>query len=266
MPELPEVETIKRDLEAVIINKKIVDVKIIKSNVVKEPAAADFRKGLIGEKITAIIRRAKLLILKFKEDKFLIVHLRISGWLLYGREDQRARVIFRFSDGTALNYMDSRLLGELRLRSDYRDLKFIKTLGKEALDMSDFEFKAILKPRKTRIKVLLLDQTLISGLGNIYAQEALFLAKIDPRRAANSLGEKEVKLLHRKVVSVLKEAIKYKGSSVDSYRDLGGDRGGMEKRLKVYARKNQPCPECRRPIEKISLGGRGTCFCPHCQR
>lgn len=266
MPELPEVETIKRDLETAIINKEIVDVKIIKSKVIKEPAVASFRKGLIGGKVTAVIRRAKLLILKLNQDRFLIVHLRISGWLLYGQEDSRARVIFRFSDGRVLNYMDSRLLGELRLRSDYRDLKFIKALCKEALDISYLEFKTILKSRKTRIKALLLDQTLISGLGNIYAQEALFLAKIDPRRAANSLGEGEIKLLYQKVVSVLKEAIKYKGSSVDSYRDLGGDRGGMEKRLKVYARKNQPCPVCQRPIAKISLGGRGTCFCPHCQR
>ena len=266
MPELPEVETIRRELENKIINKRIVDVKIIEGRVIKEPALAGFKKGLIGEKVKEVIRRAKLLIIKLKEDNFLIIHLRISGWLLYGKEDEKARVVFCFSDGTVLNYMDKRVLGELRLRKNYQDLKFIKELGPEAPEISLAEFKEILKSRKTKIKVLLLDQSLISGLGNIYTQEALFLAKIDPRRAANSLEEEEVKLLHRKIVSVLNEAIKYKGSSVDSYRDLKGDRGGMEKRLKVYARKNELCYVCKKPLVKISLAGRGTCFCPQCQR
>ena len=266
MPELPEVETIKRELENKIINKKIIDVKVIKGKVIKEPAIADFKKGLIGERIRKIIRKAKLLIIKLKEDKFLIIHLRISGWLLYGNEDEKAKVAFYFSDGTVLNYMDKRVLGELKLRKDYRDLKFIKGLGPEALEISLAEFKEILKSRKTKIKALLLDQSLISGLGNIYAQEVLFSARIDPRRAANSLSKEEVKLLHQKLASVLKEAIKYKGSSVDSYRDLEGGKGGMEKRLKVYARENEPCCVCKKPLEKISLAGRGTCFCPHCQQ
>lgn len=266
MPELPEVETIKKELERKVVNKKIIGIKILKSKVIKEPEAGKFKNGLIGEKIKAIIRKAKVLIFKLKEDKFLIIHLRIAGWLLYGDEDEKARVVFCFSDGTVLNYMDKRMLGELKLRKDYRDLKFIKGLGPEATEIKLIEFRNILQSRKTKIKVLLLDQGLISGLGNIYAQEALFLARIDPRRPANSLNREEVKLLHRKMVSVLKEAIKYKGSSVDSYRGLEGDRGGMEKRLKVYARKNESCYFCKKPLKKIFLSGRGTCFCPHCQR
>ena len=266
MPELPEVETIRRELARKITNKKIVNLKIIKRKLIKEPGVAGFKKGLIGEKVKEVTRRAKVLIIKLKEDKFLVIHLRISGWLLYGKEDPKARAVFYFSDNKALNYMDQRVLGELRLRKDYKNLKFIKELGPEALDMSLTKFRELLKTRKARIKVLLLDQTLIAGLGNIYAQEALFLAKIDPRRAANSLSEREIKRLRGKVVSVLKEAIKYKGSSVDTYRDLGGDRGGMEKRLKVYGRKGKTCYICKRPLKKISLGGRGTCFCPHCQQ
>jgi formamidopyrimidine-DNA glycosylase len=266
MPELPEVETIRRELAKKAVNKKIVGVKVNKSKVIKEPALTGFKRGLIGEEISEVKRKAKLLIIKLREDKFLVIHLRITGWLLYGKEDPRARVVFNLSDGAALNYMDSRLLGELRLRKDYQDLKFVKTLGEEALEMSLAEFRRIVKFPKTRIKVLLLDQTLIAGLGNIYAQEALFLAGIDPRRPANSLSEIQIKRLHRKITSVLKEAIQYRGSSVDSYRDLGGNKGGMEKQLKVYGRKGKPCYFCKRPLEKIALGGRGTCFCPRCQK
>jgi len=265
MPELPEVETIKRDLSKKIINKKIEAIKINKPKVIKEPSVNLFKKSLVGEKIKAVKRIAKLLIIKFKEDKFLIIHLRISGWLLYGKEDSRARVVFKLSDRKFLNYMDQRVLGELRLLKNYKDLKFIKTLGPEPFNMSLEDFERLLKGRSIKIKVLLLDQTRIAGIGNIYAQEALFLAKIDPRRKANSLKKPEAKCLYKKIRLVLKEAIKHKGSSVDSYRDLSGDRGGMEKRLKVYSRKGKPCLTCKKPIAKITLSGRGTCFCSHCQ-
>lgn len=266
MPELPEVETIKRELARKITNKRIVGFKVKKPRLIKEPSAAGFKKGLIGEKISAVSRRAKVLIIKLRKNRFLIVHLRISGWLLYGKEDPRARAVFYLSDRKVLNYMDQRVLGELRLRKDYESLKFIRELGPEALDITLAKFRKLLRIKKTKIKVLLLDQTLISGIGNIYAQEALFLARIDPRRPADSLTDGEVKDLHRRIVSVLREAIKHKGSSVDTYRDLSGDRGGMEKRLKVYGRKDKTCYACRRPLKKISLGGRGTCFCPNCQR
>jgi len=266
VPELPEVETIKRELEKKILGKEIVNIKVNREKVIKEPGAEAFRKGIIGETVKRIIRRGKALIIELRGDKFLIIHLRITGWLLYGGEDEKARIVFGFSDGNFLNYMDQRLLGELKLREAYCDLKFIKELGPEALEISLSEFKEILKSRKTKIKVLLMDQHLISGIGNIYAQEALFLASIDPRRLANSLKGSEISLLHEKMVSVLKEAIKHKGSSVDSYRGIEGARGGMEKRLKVYGRKNESCLRCNTSIKKIALGGRGTCFCPHCQK
>ncbi|MCK4912361.1 MAG: DNA-formamidopyrimidine glycosylase [Candidatus Omnitrophica bacterium] len=266
MPELPEVETIRRELVRKITNKKIVNFKITKPKLIKEPSVSEFKKGVIGERVKEVSRKAKLLTIKLKEDKFLIIHLKIAGWLLYGEEDPRARAVFYLSDGKVLNYMDSRVLGELRLCKNYKDLNFIKKLGPEALDISLSKFRELLISRKAKIKVLLLDQTLISGLGNIYAQEVLFLSKINPQRAANSLSQKETRLLHGKIVSILKEAIKHKGSSVDTYRDLGGDRGGMEKRLKVYGRKDKKCYFCKRPLKKISLGGRGNCFCPHCQK
>jgi len=266
MPELPEVETIKRELNKQIVGKNIVDVKINKKNLIKEPNCVRFKKEIKGEKVKEVLRKAKVLIIKLREDKFLIIHLRIAGWLLYGKQEEKARVVFKFSNGKFLNYMDQRTLGELRLRKNYQDLKFIKKLGPEPFEISSDEFSKILKGKKAKIKPLLMDQTVVAGIGNIYAQEALFLSKIDPQRSVTTLKNKEVQILYKAIISLLKEAIKHRGSSIDTYRDLGGQKGGMEQRLKVYGRENELCFVCKKPIKKINLGGRGTCFCPCCQR
>ena len=263
---MPEVETIKRDLSKKICGLKITAVKISSPRVIKEPAAEEFAKLLKGDTVQEVLRAAKILILGFKSGRFLIIHLRISGWLLYGKADQKARVQIEFDNGAYLNYMDGRLLGHLRLRQDWKDLKFIRELGKEPFDQSPQEFAKNLENKKTRIKPLLLDQTFIAGIGNIYAQEALFSAGIDPCRAAGSLSGTEAVKLHKAIVDVLNQGIKYRGSSVDAYRDPEGNNGGMEKHLKVYGRQNQPCPVCARPVQKIVLCGRGTCFCGHCQK
>ncbi len=266
MPELPEVETIKRGLEKRILNKKITEVKIASPKVIKEPSAGEFRKGLIGEKPQEIIRQGKALIIKLRENKFLFLHLRIAGWILYGEEEDKARVVFKFSDKQCLNYMDQRLLGELRLKKDFRGLKFIKELGADPLKIGLKEFQEIVKKKKISIKILLMDQKILAGIGNIYAQESLFRAKISPLRNSSSLTLKEISILHKELQGILKEAVKYQGSSVDSYRLIDGASGGMGKRLKVYGRKNQPCFICGSPVKKIDLGGRGTCFCPKCQK
>jgi len=266
VPELPEVETVKRELEGKVLHKKITNIEVIAEGVLKEPSSRQFKKEIIGQSIEEIVRKGKLLIFKLNNGKFLIVHLRIAGWLLYGKTDQKARVVFEFSDGKALNYMDQRLLGEIRLIDDYKDLNFIKKLGPEPFDFGLSEFKDVLKRKKTKIKAALLDQHLIAGLGNIYVQEALFLAKINPERRCCDLEETEVELLLKKTISVLKEAIKHKGSSIDIYRVTDGEKGGMEKRLKVYGRQKEPCFVCGQPIKKIFLAGRGTCFCAHCQK
>lgn len=266
MPELPEVTTIQKELEEKLVGKKIVGVKTRKPRVIKEPSAAKFKKEIIDKAVEGIIRKGKLLILKLESGYFLIIHLRITGWLRYGKEEIKARVLFRLSDGNFLNYMDSRLLGHLRLRKEYKDLNFLKKLGPEIFQLTSQQFKRMLKQKKGNIKALIMNQNFIAGVGNIYAQEALFLAKLDPRRNADSLTSREMGALYRKLKAVLAEAIKYRGSSVDSYRDLGGKAGGMEKRLKVYGRKGKPCPVCKKPLEKIAIGGRGTCFCPRCQK
>ncbi|MBN3041178.1 MAG: DNA-formamidopyrimidine glycosylase [Candidatus Omnitrophica bacterium] len=266
MPELPEVETIKRQLQRRILNKKIVGVIVRRKNLIKEPSLAEFKKKLIGSTIDGIIRKGKLIIIALSQKNFLIVHLRISGWLEYGKNLDKARVSFELSNKKFLNYMDQRTLGELRLRDHYKDLSFVRTLGPEPFKLSPKEFHAIISKKKTKIKVLLLDQKVISGIGNIYAQEALFLSGIDPNRKADSINQSQASLLLEKIIHVLNEGIKYGGSSVDTYRNIEGNKGGMEERLKVYGRQKLPCFSCKSPISKISLAGRGTCFCPNCQK
>jgi formamidopyrimidine-DNA glycosylase len=128
------------------------------------------------------------------------------------------------------------------------------------------KFKTMLKAKKTKIKPLLMDQAFIAGVGNLYAAEALFSAGIHPQRSTNTLKDEEIKSLFLNMKRILKEAIKYRGSSVDTYRDTSGKKGGFEERLKVYGRENQPCFKCKTPIKRITLGGRGTYFCPHCQK
>ncbi|MCF7873477.1 MAG: DNA-formamidopyrimidine glycosylase [Candidatus Omnitrophica bacterium] len=266
MPELPEVETIKRELAENVLGEEITAVKINRVEVIKEPSWPQFKKEIIGQEVEKVIRRGKLLILKLKKEKFLVIHLRMTGWLHYGESQERARVIFNFSNGKALNYMDSRLLGHLRLRKNYKDLDFLKKLGPEIFQLTAEQFRQMVEPKKGNIKALIMNQNFIAGVGNIYAQEALFLAKIDPRRRANSLSGSEIKKLYQNLKAVLTEAVKYRGSSVDSYRDLSGEAGGMEKRLKVYGKKNEPCPVCKTFLKKVVVAGRGTCFCPRCQK
>ncbi len=266
MPELPEAETIRRDLERIIVGKIITDVNVIKPKVIKEPPVERFKKEIKNASVNEIIRRGKALIVRINQDKYLIIHLRISGWLLYGKPAEKARVVFIFSGADALNYMDQRLLGEIKLRSSYRDLAFIRNLGPEFFSLTEGEFKNIIKNQKRAIKIVLMDQRAIAGLGNIYAQESLYRARILPGRRANDLKDKEIGRLYKKIEAVLKEAIKYRGSSVDAYKDIAGHKGGMESRLKVYGRKGKPCVVCKTPIKKIKIGGRGTCFCPVCQK
>lgn len=266
MPELPEVETIKRELEKVVLGKKITEVIVHNPKVIREPSADKFKKGLSGVTIKNILRKAKLLILELSNGKSLAIHLKMTGQLVYPGSGQSTRVSFHLSDGKTLDFNDQRLFAELRLVDDWRGLKFIKALGPEPFDITDEQFKEMLSAKKTKIKPLIMDQTFISGIGNLYAAEALFRAKIHPQRAANSLSDKEKKLLFKEIKDTLCEAIEHKGSSVDQYVQLTGHPGGYAKYHKVYDREGKPCLVCKTPIKRISLAGRGTYFCPKCQR
>jgi len=265
MPELPEVETIKRDLGRVILGKKITEVCVHHPTVIRQPAVEKFKKGLTGATVKNILRQAKVLILELSNGKSLVIHLKMTGQLVYPGDGKKARVSFHLSNGKTLDFNDQRLFAELRLMDDWRELPFIKGLGPEPLDLSLEEFKEMLKPKKTKIKPLLMDQTFISGIGNLYAAEVLFRAKIHPERPAQSLSDKEKELLFKEIKEVLNEAIRYGGSSVDDYVRLSGKPGEYVAHHKVYGREGRPCLVCKSAIKKIKLGGRGTYFCPKCQ-
>jgi len=281
MPELPEVETIKRELSPFLKGKKILKVEVFRPKLIKGLSASAFSRKLSGDTILGIERRAKYLILPLKSGQALIFHLGMTGALLKskktppksktGREAQKyIRIKFHLSGGTYLDFSDLRLFGKvwyLPLRK-VPDLPEIKKLGVEPFSKA-FTLKWFyekLAKKTTKIKVLLLDQTFIAGIGNIYACEVLFKAGIHPKRPANKINQKEAKKLYKAILDILAKAIKYKGSSVDRYVDAEGEEGSAHLHHKVYDRKGKPCFRCRKPIQRISLGQRGTYFCSKCQK
>jgi len=266
MPELPEVETIKRQLEKAIKGKRIKEVYVHKARVIKEPSVAKFKSELVGKTIKNILRKAKALILGLSSGKSLIIHLRMTGQLIYPGDGKSSRVSFLLSDGKLLDFNDRRLLGELRVVDNWQNLAYIRELGPEPFDLDVGEFKKMLSKKTTKIKPLLMDQKFLAGVGNLYAAEALFRAGINPSRRAPSLSEKEIALLLRKIKDTLDEAIRFAGSSVDQYVQLSGEEGGYVAQHKVYDREGKPCVRCKTPIRRITLGGRGTYFCPKCQK
>jgi formamidopyrimidine-DNA glycosylase len=266
MPELPEVETIKRELEKSLLGKKITEVCVHNPIVVREPSVAKFKSGLEGSSIKKILRKAKVLILELSNGRALVIHLKMTGQLVYPGNGKDARVIFRLADGKTLDFNDRRLFAELRLLDDWHSFKFIQSLGPEPFDLSQEQFNSMLAKKRTRIKPLLMDQGFISGVGNLYAAEVLFRSRINPERSASSLSDKERELLFEELKKTLIEAIEHRGSSVDQYVQLSGEPGDYVRFHKVYDREGKPCLFCKTPIKRTSLGGRGTYFCPRCQR
>lgn len=266
MPELPEVETIKSDLQKIILGKKIIKVCLYNPKVIRQPAPSEFKKSLEGLTVKNILRRAKLLIFELSNGWALTVHLKMTGQLIYPGGGKNSRVAIHFSDGSILDFNDQRLFGELRLIDDWKKLKFVQQLGPEPFDLTFADFKDMLSKKKTKIKPLLMDQSFICGIGNLYAAEILFRSKIDPARAASSLAEKEKQALYKEIRDVLSSAIKHGGSSVDDYVRLSGKPGDYLRYHQVYNRLGKPCFVCGNPIKRITLGGRGTYFCAKCQK
>ena len=272
MPELPEVETIKRDLQRIVLGKKITEVCVYKPTVIREPSPDIFKKSLKGLVIKKILRRGKLLILGLSNGSALTVHLKMTGQLVLRKklsnpgEAKNSRVAFHLSGGRVLDFNDQRLFGDLRLVADWRKMKFIQGLGPEPFDLTYGDFRDMLSKKKTKIKPLLLDQSFISGIGNLYAAEILFRSRIDPQRPAQSLGEEEKRRLFKETKEVLTSAILHGGSSVDDYVRLSGKPGNYRQFHRVYGREAKPCFICKGLIKRISQGGRGTYFCPKCQR
>ena len=265
MPELPEVETIKRELESALIGKKIVDVLLNDSRIIRGISPGVLKHGVKGAVIRTIIRKAKSLILELSNGRALFIHLKMTGQLVYPGMGKNSKVSFIFSGGDILDFNDQRLFAELRLLKDWHSFTFIQKLGCEPLEVSFPEFKKLITGKKTKIKPLLMDQACIAGIGNLYAAEILFRARIHPERRACSLSDGEIKTLFNEIGSVLRKAIACGGSSVDTYVRLSGKRGEYIRYHKVYGREGLPCCVCKTPVTRNTVGGRGTYFCRTCQ-
>ena len=274
MPELPEVETIRRGLEQKVRGKKIERVIIRNGRSVKTPSSSEFFQKIEGKVFCQMHRRGKYLILGLDSGDTLVLHLGMTGRLIYSRsreEIAHSRVVFLLENGTQLSFADVRGFGGLWCVPHEKFEEVVPTLAKlgpEPLGRSFTleKFKQLLKGKKGKIKSLLMDQNFIAGVGNIYAQEALFLSGIHPTRSPSFLLDQEIEKLHHNLLNVLKEAILRGGSSVNNYVDLDGMEGNYAPLLRVYRRAGSNCLDCGQVIERMEVGGRGTYFCPRCQK
>ncbi len=273
MPELPEVETVKRTLNTLIADKTIESVDVLLPRIIQKPQDPDLFAALLqGQTIHVVERRGKFL--RFILDDYVMVsHLRMEGrYGLYSSEEQlelHTHVVFHFTDGTDLRYKDVRQFGTMHLFPQGQDLTQppLGKLGIEPLDES-FTFAAFrerIAKRTTKIKPLLLNQEYIVGIGNIYVDESLFLAGIHPEREADTLSRPELQKLHAAIIQTLQDSVEAGGSSIKSYVNGQGEIGLFQHQLKIYGRKAESCYQCGAEIQKTVVGGRGTHFCPECQ-
>jgi formamidopyrimidine-DNA glycosylase len=267
MPELPEVETIKNELSPWVVGQSFTQVTILDTELVCDGSAEKIRRGLIGQKVESLERRGKYLIFHLSNGRSLIIHLRMTGVLLLNPVgvDHYARAVFHLSNGHRLVFSDRRRLGVIWLVNDASTV--VGKLGPEPLDESFTP--GILGQRLSRhhipVKAALLDQSIVAGIGNMYADEALFAAHIHPLRKADALSPEEIQTLHNYIRKVLQAAICSKGASVDSYVRPQGELGTAHSDFKVAHRGGEPCPVCGGPIERVPVQNRGTYFCPRCQ-
>ena len=270
MPELPEVETIRRELLPLLVNRRVERVDVRWPRLVDRPTVKEFADRLQDSTITHIRRRGKFLIFDLDTGAHWLVHLRMTGRFYLrsdgAQPDQHTHALIWFNDGQVLHYRDQRKFGRFYLVAHEDEV--VGGLGPEPLD-GKWEPEVLsraLKGRRAAIKSLLLDQRLVAGLGNIYVDEALFLAGIHPARPGGSLSEEEIQRLHAAIRQVLEEAIAARGSSISTYVPPSERRGTYQQQRRVYHRVGAPCPSCGTPIERIKIVGRSTHFCPRCQR
>jgi len=267
MPELPEVETIKNELSPWVVGQSFTEVTILDAKVVCGGSAEEVRRGLIGQKVESLDRRGKYLIFHLANSRSLIIHLRMTGVLLLNPRgvENYARAGFHLSNGHRLVFSDLRRLGLIWLVDDANTV--VGKLGPEPLDESFTP--GILGQRLSRhhipVKAALLDQCIVAGIGNMYADEALFAARIHPLRKADALSPEEVQTLYQSIGRILEAAIGSKGASVDTYVRPEGELGTAHFDFKVAHRGGEPCPVCGSTIERVLVQNRGTCFCPRCQ-
>ncbi|MFA6172537.1 MAG: bifunctional DNA-formamidopyrimidine glycosylase/DNA-(apurinic or apyrimidinic site) lyase [Kiritimatiellales bacterium] len=297
MPELPEVETIRRQLCAAGVEGRTIEkVHVEWPRTVDPLTPSDFCKQVLGSKIEKIDRHGKWLIFRLDGKENLLVHLRMTGgfYLTQGtlKKGLHDRAVLQLSGGLNLHFRDPRKFGRWRLESDivgrasrirervpcdehklsgYREAcPTIAGLGPDALTVTKTEFFQSLEGQNKVLKALLLDQSFVAGVGNIYADEALFEARLDPRRKSGSLSDPEKLALYKAVTKVIKAGVRNKGTSLGdgqgNYVDLNGEAGGHREKVKVYGRAGQPCTVCGQPLHKIQIAQRTTVFCAHCQK
>ncbi len=274
MPELPEVETIKRTLDKKITGLTIIGVEILMPKIIRDPSPEEFSTKITGSKITRLGRRGKYLLLYLTSDNVLVIHLRMTGRLVYTEPSEplakHTHVVLSLSDGSELRFNDMRQFGRLQIapKQALNQVKGLKDLGPEPLgrEFTRTFLRRELKRKRVRIKSLLLDQTFIAGLGNIYADEALYRAHLNPQRIANSLSPREIAKLYHAIMEVLQEGIDNRGTSFRDYVDGDGRKGNYQELLQVYNREGCACNHCGTAITRIKINGRSSYFCPACQR
>jgi len=270
MPELPEVETIARGLHHKIVGKTIERVDILLPKMAVAPPGIDFANVLRGDIVVGVSRRGKYAILSLKSGYSLVTSLRMTGRLIVQTAAAEpvpyTKIALHFDDGSRLNFADVRQFGRMRLVGAQE--AWDRGLGPEPLSgaFTPKGFIGMLAERRTPVKVLLLDQRRIAGIGNIYACEALWEARIRPSTPANALSAPAIRRLHHAIVDVLTRAIEMRGTSVDDYVDADGLRGGFQNVLRVYGRAGRACERCGKPLVRTVLGQRGTWWCAKCQR
>lgn len=287
MPELPEVETLRRDLEKEVVGKRIKSVEVTGARAVRRHRTkAEFTGRLEGRKIAGVSRKGKYLVVAMepvttpageKQTDVLVVHLGMSGQVLRARSAKEAlakhtHVVITFSQGGQLRFIDPRTFGELFVTAAGEVEKVVPELAHLGFDpledvMSWTHFSDLLKARRTKLKSLLMDQQFVAGIGNIYADEILWEAGLRYDRSSDSLSSQEVRRLYRSVVETLQNAIKHRGSSLadEQYRDLFGEVGDFQSQHKVYDREGKPCRRCRNPIARVKTQGRSSFLCEQCQ-
>ena len=279
MPELPEVESVRRRLAPVLEGRRLERVEISDARLTRPLDPDGVARELESERVSTVDRRGKYLIFRFESGRALLVHLRMTGSFRHWEaeeslateslpDDPHRRAVVRLDDGSDVAYRDVRRFGTwLLLEPGELDPYLAARVGPEPLDpgFTAMELGVRLAKRRAPVKAAILDQRTLAGVGNIYADEALWRARIHPLREARSLDARELQVLRRAIRDVLELGIERQGSTLRDYALPDGTAGGMQDEFKVYGRAGEPCDRCGTPIERIRLSGRGTWYCPHCQ-
>ncbi|HEX5505286.1 MAG TPA: bifunctional DNA-formamidopyrimidine glycosylase/DNA-(apurinic or apyrimidinic site) lyase [Thermomicrobiales bacterium] len=272
MPELPEVETVRRGLHEQLAGRTFAGLSFLEwPRTIESPAPDELDRRLAGRRVIGVGRRAKFLVLDLEGGEHLVIHLRMTGQLRVlpadAPRDRHERVAFALAGGDELRFTDTRRFGRIALLDDAALAARFRDLGPEPLgdDLTAADFAARLAARRTRLKPLLLDQSFLAGLGNIYVDEALFRAGLHPLTIAADVPPARAAALYAAIREVLTDAIGSGGTTFSTYRDAFGQAGDYYERRRVYGRAGEPCPTCGAQIERIVVGGRGTHYCPICQ-